>query len=98
MNYRKTNEHKRLNFLVGSPLTYHIFAIYIIYILGVGVSYIIHIYNLLSRTFQVGWEMYLHDTITLCQDHIRDSNCEEADDMLLSTPAAPIAAKKDRNS
>ena len=42
--------------------------------------------------------MYLHDTITLCQDHIRDSNCEEADDMLLSTPAAPIAAKKDRNS
>ena len=48
MNYRKTNEHKRLNFLVGSPLTYHILAIYIyiyIYILGVGISYIIHIYK-----------------------------------------------------
>ena len=53
MNYRKTNEHKRLNFLVGSPLIYHILTIYT-YILGVGISYIIHIYNLITRTFQVG--------------------------------------------
>ena len=35
--------------------------------------------------------MYLHDTITLCQDHIRASNCEETDGFPL--PAARIAAK-----
>ena len=41
--------------------------------------------------------MYLHDTITLCQDHIRASNCEETDGFFLSTsrylPAERIAAK-----
>ena len=38
--------------------------------------------------------MYLHDTITLCQDHIRDSNCEEADDVLLSTSRCAHCSQK----
>ena len=42
--------------------------------------------------------MYLNDTITLCQDHIRASTCEQTDGMLLSTsrylPTGHIAAKR----
>ena len=44
--------------------------------------------------------MYLHDTITLCQDHIRASTCEQTDGMLLSTsrylPTGQIAAKRSK--